>query len=212
VNRWTVMSRLAARRVVAIVRATSSQQALEVGSACIDAGLDVIEVSLTTPGALEAIAALAKRHEDAVLGAGTVLDAASGRLAILAGARFLVAPNGSEEVVRCAHRYGAAVIPGAATPTEVMRMLEAGADAVKIFPARNWSPSSLHDLLVAVPHAPLVPTGGVNIASIPEWLAAGAVAVGVGGELTSVPPEALADRARQVLTASGHQMRLSRSS
>ncbi|WP_328885183.1 bifunctional 4-hydroxy-2-oxoglutarate aldolase/2-dehydro-3-deoxy-phosphogluconate aldolase [Streptomyces sp. NBC_00316] len=183
--RWNVMDRVARRGVVGIVRATDAQAAEKTALQVVDNGLDVVEISLTTPGALDAIARVATARPDAVIGAGTVLDKTSARLAALAGARFLVCPSLHPAVLACGHRYGLAVLPGAASATEIVTALEAGADAVKLFPARAFTPGVLRDLLQALPQAPVVPTGGVDAASASEWIAAGAIAVGVGGALAS---------------------------
>lgn len=182
-----MMGRIAERRVIGIVRADGPEPATRAALSAVDAGLDVVEVSLTTPGALEAIAEVAAARPDALIGAGTVLDEASARLAVLAGASFLVSPTLHAAVVSTGHRFGLVVIPGAATATEILAALELGADAVKLFPARASSPGVLRDLLQALPQAPIVPTGGVDGTNAADWLAAGAVAVGVGGALTGGP-------------------------
>ncbi|MER7506579.1 bifunctional 4-hydroxy-2-oxoglutarate aldolase/2-dehydro-3-deoxy-phosphogluconate aldolase [Nonomuraea pusilla] len=127
----------------------------------------------------------------ALVGAGTVLDASQAALAIQAGARFLVCPSLSRDVIRTAHRHGVPVVAGASTPTEIVTALEEGADLVKLFPAAQSSPQALRDVLQALPHAPLVPTGGVTARTAPDWIAAGAVAVGMGGELTRATPAEL---------------------
>ena len=183
--RWEVMHTLATQRVLGIIRAEAADAAVLVGESLIDAGLRVIEVSLTTPGALHAIERLATRHTGCVVGAGTVLDDGAARAAIAAGARLIVSPNLHRGVVRTAHRYGLAVIPGAATPTEWVRALEWGADAVKLFPASAHSPAVLRDVLAALPQVPVVPTGGISIEAAPEWIAAGALACGIGSALTA---------------------------
>ncbi|MGI5238994.1 bifunctional 4-hydroxy-2-oxoglutarate aldolase/2-dehydro-3-deoxy-phosphogluconate aldolase [Dactylosporangium sp. CA-139066] len=183
--RWDVMQTLAAQRVLGIIRVDGADAAVRAGETLIDAGLRVIEVSLTTPGALPAIERLAARHTGCVVGAGTVLDEAAARAAIAAGARLVVSPNLQRAVVRTAHRYGVAVIPGAATPTEWTRALEWGADAVKLFPASAQSPAVLRDVLAALPQVPVVATGGVSLEAAPQWIAAGAVACGIGSALSA---------------------------
>lgn len=183
--RWQIMERIARRGVVGIVRAEGAEPAEQTALRVVDGGLDVVEISLTTPGALDAIARVTAARPEAVIGAGTVLDETSARLAALAGARFLVCPSLDPAVLACGHRYGLAVLPGVGSPTEIVAALEAGADAVKLFPARAFTPDVLRDLLQALPQAPIVPTGGIDAASAPEWITAGAVAVGMGGALTS---------------------------
>ncbi|MFC9331019.1 bifunctional 4-hydroxy-2-oxoglutarate aldolase/2-dehydro-3-deoxy-phosphogluconate aldolase [Kitasatospora sp. NPDC057015] len=189
--RWQIMQAVARRGVVGIVRAPDARTAEESVLRLVDRGADVVEVSLTTPGALEAISRAAAARPDAVIGAGTVLDPESARLAALAGARFLVSPSLSPSVLACGHRYGLAVIPGVGSATEIVNALEAGADAVKLFPARSSSPAALRDLLQALPQAPVVPTGGVDAVNAATWIAAGAVAVGVGTALTAGDADAV---------------------
>jgi 2-dehydro-3-deoxyphosphogluconate aldolase / (4S)-4-hydroxy-2-oxoglutarate aldolase len=155
-----------------------------------------VEVSLTTPGALAVIEDLTNDAPTSTLiGAGTVLDAESARMAIDAGARFLVSPSFDRRMVATAHRYGVASIPGAATPTEIVDALNAGADLLKIFPASNLSPAWIRAVLAALPQAPLVPTGGIGLDDAHDWLDAGAVAVGIGSALTAGTPQQIADAA-----------------
>jgi 2-dehydro-3-deoxyphosphogluconate aldolase/(4S)-4-hydroxy-2-oxoglutarate aldolase len=166
----------------------------------VDAGLDVIELPLTMPGALRAIETLAARRPGALVGAGTVLDEASARAAILAGARFLVSPGLDRGVVATAHRYGAAALPGVQTPTEMADALAMGADLLKVFPAGQLGPGFVKAVAAPLPQAPLVPTGGVSAGNAGEWLDAGAVALGVGGALTA-STDVAADRAAELLDA-----------
>ncbi|ASU77526.1 2-dehydro-3-deoxyphosphogluconate aldolase [Actinopolyspora erythraea] len=192
--RWQVSSTIAEHGVVGIVRAADAERARQRAESCLNAGLGVLEVSLTTPDALEVLRGLRDAHQHALLGAGTVLDAASARLAVDAGARFLVSPSLHEEVISTGHRYGAAVLPGVETPSELVRALEAGADAIKLFPASRWTPESMRDVLGALPQAPLVPTGGISVDRAPDWIAAGAVAVGMGSALSEGGPAEAAER------------------
>ncbi|NJP93819.1 bifunctional 4-hydroxy-2-oxoglutarate aldolase/2-dehydro-3-deoxy-phosphogluconate aldolase [Nonomuraea sp. FMUSA5-5] len=188
-HRWALTARLVERRVIGIVRAPSPDAAVEAGTRLAAAGVPAVEISLSTPDALPAVTALrAAAPPGTLVGAGTVLDAAQAVLALQAGARFLVCPSLSREVIRAAHRHGVPVAAGASTPTEIVTALEEGADLVKVFPAAGSSPQVLRDVLQALPHAPLVPTGGVTLGTAADWIAAGAVAVGMGGELTRATP------------------------
>lgn len=197
--RWQTMTAIAASRVIGIVRTDTAEQAAAGASALLDGGLRVLELTMTAPDALDVLRDLARQDGGAVLGMGTVLDAETARLAILAGARFLVSPGADPRVGATAHRYGAAYLPGALTPTEIVSALSDGADAVKLFPASATTPASLRGILVALPQAPLIPTGGVRAENAAEWLAAGAVAVGIGGSLAADGPDAV----RAVLDAVG---------
>lgn len=196
--RWEIAGRIAERGVIAIVRQDRADVAERVSDALIAAGIEVLEVSLTTRGALTVIERLCERHPEALIGAGTVLDATSARAAILAGARFVVAPALSAEVITMAHRYGAVAAPGCQTPTEIGAALAMGADLIKLFPAEQLGPGYLSAVRAALPQAPIVPTGGVGAASAGVWLRSGAVALGVGGALTSDPSSA-AERASELL-------------
>jgi 2-dehydro-3-deoxyphosphogluconate aldolase / (4S)-4-hydroxy-2-oxoglutarate aldolase len=183
-HRWEIAARIAHERVVAIVRSDSAAEAERVSRTLVGAGIEALEISMTTPGALGAIERLAGDLPDALIGAGTVLDAPSARAAILAGARFLVAPSLPPDVIEMGHRYGAVVAPGCQTATEIERALSLGADFVKLFPAAALGPGYLRAVLAALPQAPVIPTGGVDAGNAAEWLDAGAVALGVGGSLT----------------------------
>lgn len=196
--RWEVAEGIAAHGIVAIVRQDRAVDAERVSDALIAAGVGVLEVSLTTRGALGVIERLCERHPDALIGAGTVLDAASARAAILAGARFVMSPALSAEVITMAHRYGAVASPGCQTPTEIEAALAMGADLVKLFPAAQLGPGYLSAVRAALPQAPVVPTGGVDASNAGEWLRGGAVALGVGGALTSDPSSAT-ERASELL-------------
>jgi len=187
-----IAARIAERRVVAILRC---DEPARVGAEVIEGGVDVVEVPLNVPGALAAIYSLVDAFPGALVGAGTVMDAAGARAALDAGARFLLSPVLRVEVVAAAHGAGAAAIPGAFTPTEIDACMLAGADLVKLFPADRLQPADLCTLLAALPAARLMPTGGIDAANAADWLAAGAAAVGVGGALTRDParaPELLA--------------------
>lgn len=199
--RWEQLNLITRQKVIAIVRAPSAEQAMEKARTCINAGLRVVEISLTTPGALDAIRQIAAEHEDALIGAGTVLDETSARAAILSGARFLVSPSLHREVIACGHRYGASVIPGADSPTEAIEALSAGADAVKLFPASRWTLESFRGIRAPFPQIPFVPTGGITAASAPLWIAAGAIAVGMGASLTDGPLQEATARVEELTTA-----------
>ncbi|MFG7940751.1 bifunctional 4-hydroxy-2-oxoglutarate aldolase/2-dehydro-3-deoxy-phosphogluconate aldolase [Streptomyces cacaoi] len=198
--RWEITRAALEQRVFAIVRADTYEKATALADTLLGAGITGLEISLTTPYALEAISTLRRETgDDSVIGAGTVLDAPSARLAVDAGARFLVSPSLDEEVIRTGHRYGVPVFPGIATPTEMVRALEMGADALKLFPASGHSPGWLRDVRAALPQAPVLPTGGITVDDAPEWIAAGAAAVGMGSALTEGDRETVAKRVTELL-------------
>jgi 2-dehydro-3-deoxyphosphogluconate aldolase / (4S)-4-hydroxy-2-oxoglutarate aldolase len=199
---------LAATRVVAILRAENADRAEAVVDVLVEAGVRSLELTLTTKGALDVVERLAARVPAEVeVGVGTVLTAADVDRSVDAGARFVVSPSVEPEVIAAALRRRVASYPGAFTPTEIVAAWKAGATAVKLFPAGRLGPGYLEDVRAPLPDIPVVPTGGVDIASVGGWLAAGAVAVGMGGPLIgdALAPDgdlsALAERAGAALAA-----------
>ncbi len=183
-NREEQVRRMCDCGIVAVVRTDSSAELIDVARALKDGGLDVIEITMTTPNALQVISDVSKEMGSEVLvGVGSVLDPETARAAILAGAEFVVAPTFNPAVLELAHRYGCSATPGAFTPNEVLTAWEAGADLVKIFPARVGGPKYMSDLRAPMPELKLVPTGGVNVDNAGEFIKAGAAALGVGSAL-----------------------------
>ncbi len=183
-NHYEAMSIIRDTGVIAIVRAQSSDQLLRAADAIREGGVRVIEVTMTTPGALQVIEeATSKYGEDVLFGAGTVLDAESVRAALLAGAQFIVAPSFNAEAVRICRRYSIPVFPGAYTATEILAAWEAGADMVKVFPASVGGPALIKALKAPLPQVELVPVGGVNLETAADFIRAGAAALGVGSAL-----------------------------
>ncbi|MFF3763353.1 bifunctional 4-hydroxy-2-oxoglutarate aldolase/2-dehydro-3-deoxy-phosphogluconate aldolase [Streptomyces sp. NPDC001922] len=198
--RWEITRAALAQRVFAIVRTESYDQAAATADTLISGGISSLEISLNTPFALEVVTTLTREvGDDALIGAGTVLDAQTARMAIDAGARFLVSPGLDEEVIRTGHRYGIPVFPGVTGPSEMMRALELGADALNVFPASAHDPRWLRDVRAELPQAPLLPSGGVSVESAPEWIAAGAAACGLGSALSEGDRTAVAKRAADLL-------------
>lgn len=178
--------------LVAIIRAPSGDQLVDVAEALYRGGIDVIEVTFTVPGALDIIKQLKEAVGDRVLlGAGTVLDAETARAAILAGAEFIVTPTVNSDVIKLCQRYSKVMMAGAFTPTEILTAWEAGADIVKVFPADVSGPSYLKAVHGPLPQVRLLPTGGVNLDTLASFVDAGACAVGLGGAL--VEKQALAE-------------------
>jgi 2-dehydro-3-deoxyphosphogluconate aldolase/(4S)-4-hydroxy-2-oxoglutarate aldolase len=170
--------------VVAIMRAQSSEQLLRAADAIREGGVQAIEVTMTTPGALQVIEQAASKYDqDVVFGAGTVLDAESARAAILAGAQFIVAPTLNRELIALCRRYSILSMPGAYTPTEALTAWECGADMVKIFPSSVGGPAFIKALKAPLPQVELVPVGGVGLDNTADFIRAGAAALGVGSSL-----------------------------
>ncbi|MBP2631053.1 MAG: bifunctional 2-keto-4-hydroxyglutarate aldolase/2-keto-3-deoxy-6-phosphogluconate aldolase [Firmicutes bacterium] len=173
--------------VVAVIRGNDAEHGVKISDACIAGGVTAIEVAFTTPRAHETIKTLVdkyKGNENVVIGAGTVLDPETARIAILNGAEFVVSPSINLETIKLCNRYRVACMPGTTTIEGVLMAMEAGADIVKIFPGEIVGTKLIKAIKGPVPQAQLMPTGGVSIENLHEWLNAGCVAVGAGGSLT----------------------------
>ena len=187
-DKYATINYLLDKCIVAVMRADSGGDDLvRVVEAVAAGGVHCIEVTMTTPGALECIETAAKKlaGADALLGVGTVLDAETCRMAILAGAEYVVSPTLSLATIQMARRYGKPMIAGAYTPSEILTAWEQGSDLVKVFPASIGGPEYIKALKGPLPQVPLVPTGGVELDNIAAFLKAGASALGVGGNLVS---------------------------
>jgi 2-dehydro-3-deoxyphosphogluconate aldolase/(4S)-4-hydroxy-2-oxoglutarate aldolase len=171
--------------IIPIVRAPSAEVAVRAAEALLAAGITVVEVTMTVPNALSAIQTLTQRHAGKLLvGAGTVTDALTAEHVIEAGARFIVSPCLAPDVMSVGTREGVALVPGTLTPTEIFQAVTAGADLVKVFPVHNvGGPGYIRALRAPFPELPLVPTGGVTLETVGDYIRAGATALGVGGEL-----------------------------
>lgn len=173
--------------LVAVVRAENEEKAIRITEACIEGGVAAIELTFTVPFAHNVIESLAKRYSggEIIVGAGTVLDSETARIAILSGSQFVVSPMFSADVVKLCNRYRTAVMPGVVTPKEAVEALEAGADILKVFPGDLFGPNIIKALKGPLPQGLFMPTGGVDKNNVGEWIKAGAVAVGAGGSLTA---------------------------
>jgi 2-dehydro-3-deoxyphosphogluconate aldolase/(4S)-4-hydroxy-2-oxoglutarate aldolase len=170
--------------VVAIIRMQDPAAVRGVVDALAEGGVRALEVTMTVPRAIELIGEIAPTlPKDFLFGAGTVLDGDTVKRAVAAGARFIVSPVFRRDVIEAAHKEGVPVMPGCFTATEILNAWDAGADIVKVFPATSVGPSYLKDIRGPLPQVKLMPTGGVSIDNVGEWLKAGAVAVGVGSAL-----------------------------
>jgi 2-dehydro-3-deoxyphosphogluconate aldolase/(4S)-4-hydroxy-2-oxoglutarate aldolase len=172
--------------VVAVIRTQDGGELVSICEALVAGGVLAVEITMTSPGALEAIYQASKvLGGKAIIGAGSVLDGETARAALLAGADFLVSPVLRQDVITMAKRYGKIVIPGAFSPTEILTAWEAGADVVKVFPATKLGPEFFKDIRGPLPQVKLTPTGGVNLGNLGQFLQAGAVFVGVGSALVN---------------------------
>jgi 2-dehydro-3-deoxyphosphogluconate aldolase/(4S)-4-hydroxy-2-oxoglutarate aldolase len=180
------MARIRETGVVAIMRANSPDQLLGAAKAVLEGGVVAIEVTMTTPGALDVIKqATCEFGREVLFGVGSVLDAETARAAILAGAQFVVCPTFKPQTIEVCKRYSIPVVPGAYTPTEILTAWEAGADAVKVFPATAGGPAYIKAIKAPLPQVSLSAVGGVNLETTSDFIRAGADFVGVGGELVN---------------------------
>jgi len=183
-DRQTITAKLIESGLVAVIRLDSGEKLPGIISALRQGGINALEITMTTPGALDIIKNFAAQTgKDFLIGAGSVLDAETARLAILNGAQFIVGPIFNPEVVRMCHRYDRPAIPGALTPTEILTAWEQGADLVKVFPTTALGPSYIKDILGPLPQVKLLPTGGVTLENAAEFIRSGACCLGVGTAL-----------------------------
>ncbi|MCR2807025.1 bifunctional 2-keto-4-hydroxyglutarate aldolase/2-keto-3-deoxy-6-phosphogluconate aldolase [Paenibacillus soyae] len=188
-----VLQQLAEAGVVAVLRADSPEEVAEMARRAIKGGIKAIEITMTVPFALKAIEELSKEFSSdaakdadnyAIIGVGTVLDPETARAAILAGAEYVVAPALNPDTIKLCNRYAVPVMPGTMTIAEIQNALELGVDVVKLFPGNLYSPSVIPSIKGPLPQANIMPTGGVSLGNLKDWIKAGAVAVGIGSDLT----------------------------
>lgn len=172
--------------VVAVIRAESKEQGIKIVDAVKRGGIKALEITMTVPGAIDIIKELSEvyKNEDVIIGAGTVLDPETARACILAGAKYIVSPGFNVETVKLCNRYRIPVMPGIMTVTEALTALEYGVEILKVFPGNAYGPSIISAFKGPLPQANFMPTGGVSLDNIKDWIKAGAVAVGTGSDLT----------------------------
>lgn len=186
-NKKDVLQRIKDVGVVAVIRANTADEAIKISRAVLAGGIPAIELTFTVPGALQVLEELNKtfKQEELILGAGTVLDAVTARLAILAGATYIVSPGFDKETADICNLYGVPYMPGCLTITEMLTAIKAGSKIVKLFPGSAFGPSYVKAVRGPLPTMQIMPTGGVSLSNVKEWIDNGVVAVGVGGELTA---------------------------
>lgn len=191
-KKYKLLNQIREAGVVAVLRGNSPEEVVQIADKAIEGGIRIIEVTMTVPFALEAITALAKNYQSedpsagnyAVIGSGTVLDAETARATIMAGAEFVVSPSLNKEAVLLCNRYRVPIMPGTMTIREISEALELGVDVVKLFPGNLYSPSIIPTIHGPLPQANVMPTGGVHLGNLKDWIKAGAFAVGIGSDLT----------------------------
>lgn len=185
-KKYEIISEIIDSGVVAVIRAESREQGKKIIEAVKAGGIKALEITLTVPGAIDIIKELVDeyKNEAVIIGAGTVLDPESARACILAGAKYIVSPYFDLETVKMCNRYAIPVMPGVMNPREVVMALEAGVDICKVFPAEAFGPSIISAFKGPLPQGNYMPTGGVDLDNVKEWISRGAIAVGVGSVLT----------------------------
>ena len=182
-----LLTKLKKEKIVAVVRAENKEQGENIIDSIVKGGINFIEITMTVPGAIDIIKELSdkyKENNEIVIGAGTVLDAETARMAMLAGASFIVSPSLNPDTVKLCNRYRVPIIPGIMTPKEAVEALELGVDVLKVFPGSAFGPSIIKALKGPFPQAEFMPTGGVSVENAAEWIKNGAIAIGTGSNLT----------------------------
>jgi 2-dehydro-3-deoxyphosphogluconate aldolase / (4S)-4-hydroxy-2-oxoglutarate aldolase len=205
------LSQILEHKIVAIIRGADPGDVLEIANALYAGGVKVVEVTMNSPGALAVIKQLSETMKDKMLvGAGTVLDAVSAKLAINAGAQFIISPCLDKDIIKATKESGAVSIPGAYTPTEIVNAFNSGGDIIKVFPASS-NVNYIREIRAPLPHIPLMPTGGITLENIGEFQKAGAVAFGIGTALVNTKHEVtdeyltqLTERAKKFVEAVTH--------
>lgn len=185
-KKQTIFTKLKDNFLFAVIRGTSAEEATEISEAVYEGGIKNIEVTFTTPQADESIKALSKKYAgtDMVVGAGTVMDAVTARIAIIAGAEFVVSPNFVPEISTMCNTYGIPYLPGCGTVTEIADAMATGVEVVKAFPGGILGPDFVKNVHGPIPHVEIMPSGGVGLDNMDKWIDAGAWAVGIGSALT----------------------------
>ncbi|MCT4597973.1 MAG: bifunctional 2-keto-4-hydroxyglutarate aldolase/2-keto-3-deoxy-6-phosphogluconate aldolase [Vallitalea sp.] len=186
-DKETVIKRISEVGLVAVVRAENSEKAKKITKACIEGGVAAIEITFTVPGAHEIISELSKTYseEEIILGAGTVLDPETARLAILSGAQYIVSSSYSEQTAKLCNRYRVPYMPGCMTMKEIVDAMEGGADIIKVFPGDMLGTKFIKAVKGPMPQVKMMPTGGVDVDNVKDWINAGVVACGAGSSLTA---------------------------
>jgi 2-dehydro-3-deoxyphosphogluconate aldolase/(4S)-4-hydroxy-2-oxoglutarate aldolase len=205
IQKLIVLNRIIESGLVAIIRADVADHAARIAEACAKGGITVLEITFTIPGAAKIIEALSKEYEgEMIVGAGTVLDPETARIAILSGAQFVVSPALNPETARLCNRYQVPHMPGTGTVKEIIEAMEVGAEIIKIFPSEGLGPGFVKAVRSPLPQAQLMPTGGVSLDNVTDWIKAGCIAVGVSGHLTGYrtasDSKIITDTAKQFLT------------
>lgn len=185
-QRINTITKMVESGVVAVIRADKKEQGVKIIEAVKKGGIKALEITMTVPGAVDIIKEISEEYkdEDVIIGAGTVLDPETARACILAGAKYIVSPSLNIDTIKLCNRYRIPIMPGVMTITEALTAMEYGAEIIKVFPGNAFGPSIIKAFKGPVPQGNFMPTGGVNLENAADWIKAGAVAIGTGGDLT----------------------------
>jgi 2-dehydro-3-deoxyphosphogluconate aldolase / (4S)-4-hydroxy-2-oxoglutarate aldolase len=205
----STLQKIVDHKLIAIVRGARPEDTLKIVQSLYEGGIRIVEITMNSPKALSAIEMVADEFGSKMaVGAGTVLDSETARSALLAGAQFILSPTLNAETIKLTKRYGAVSIPAAFTPTEILTAYELGGDIIKVFPATTLGPQFIKDIHGPLPQIPLLPTGGVGLHNIKEYLEAGAAGLGIGSSLVNTKQEVteqylvdLTEKAKQFVLA-----------
>lgn len=184
--------------IVAVIRGESIEEGIRISKACIDGGILAVEITYTVPGATEIIKTLTQTfpEDQLIIGAGTILDAITARIAILAGAKYIVSPSFDEETAKLCNTYQIPYMPGCMTINEMTKAIQYGSDIIKLFPGSAFGPSIIKSIKAPLPQINIMPTGGIDLKNIDIWFDNGVTAVGVGGKLASGTSESITETAK----------------
>ncbi|MRH43923.1 bifunctional 4-hydroxy-2-oxoglutarate aldolase/2-dehydro-3-deoxy-phosphogluconate aldolase [Aquibacillus halophilus] len=200
-QKYKYLQKLVDAKVVAVIRADSKEEALDQAKACLKGGINSIELTFTTPQAEQAIADLAITYPEKSIGAGTVLDQVTAKIAIQNGAQFIVSPSFDKDTALLCNLYQIPYLPGCMTVTEMRDALRYDCSIIKLFPGSIYGPQAINQFKGPLPQLEIMPTGGVNEQNIKEWFSAGAISVGVGGSLTKGSLAEIEEKARKLVAA-----------
>lgn len=196
-SKLDTLSRIRDLGIVAVIRGKNVEEAIEYSRACIEGGVNILEITFTVPNAVDVLKRLNEELDDVLLGAGTVLDSTTARLAIMNGAKFIVSPSFDEEVAKLCNLYQVPYMPGCMTPTEMTNALKFGVDVIKVFPGSAFGPDYIKAVHGPLPYVNLMPTGGVDVDNVAEWIQKGAYAVGAGSSLVKGSREEIIEKAEK---------------
>lgn len=203
---YSILNEMIQNKLAVVLRGENIEEVEETADACVEAGIKILEITFTVPNADRLLDRLKDKYEEVIVGAGTVLDSETARIAILSGATFIVSPSFNIETAKLCHRYAVPYLPGCMTVNEVLAAVETGVSVVKLFPGSAFTPNYIKNIHGPLPHIEIMPTGGITLDNVQSWLQAGACMVGVGGEITSPAKSGNYDEVKRLATLFQHEI------